>query len=119
MGWRPMTSLPDYIISHEGNYPADDGQDQVDAALSGLAVTAVAVLRQEMSTAKSSKDRIAAANSILDRLGYGRTTRTQADTADRDIRNALEVAKRAQEEADAANARKAIEQPRNAEEDGD
>lgn len=63
----------------------------VDTKLAGLAIDAVDTLRLEMRTAPQSKDRIAAANSILDRLGYGRTTRAQADQADREIRNALEA----------------------------
>lgn len=64
----------------------------VDSALADLALTAVARLAAEMNAAPSSKDRIAAANSILDRLGYGRATRAQAEVADREIRNALEAA---------------------------
>lgn len=68
--------------------------DDVDAALADLALSAVSTLSMEMRTARASKDKIAAANSILDRLGYGRTTRAQAEVADREIRNALAAAKR-------------------------
>ena len=68
---------------------------KVDAALSDLALSAVSTLNAEMRTAPQAKDRIAAANSILDRLGYGRTTRVQADAADREIATALEAAAKA------------------------
>lgn len=71
-----------------------DGPQNVDAALADLALLAVARLQVEMSNAKNSRDRIAAANSILDRLGFSRTTRAQADVADREIRNALGAALR-------------------------
>lgn len=70
-----------------------ENTDHVDIALADLALAAVGALSREMLAAKASKDRIAAANSILDRLGYGRTTRVQADVADDEIRNALEAAK--------------------------
>lgn len=63
--------------------------DPVDDALGDLALSAVATLANVMHTASQNKDRIAAANSILDRLGYGRATRAQAEVADREIRNAL------------------------------
>ena len=69
-----------------------DGPLDVDAALADLALVAVARLQIEMSTAKNPRDRIAAANSILDRLGFSRTTRAQADTADREIRRAIGAA---------------------------
>lgn len=73
--------------------------DPVDQALADLALMAVSTLKQQMVAAKQPKDKIAAANSILDRLGYGRTTRAQADQADREIRSALEaVAKTAEQE---------------------
>lgn len=65
--------------------------DEVDGALAELALRAIDTLGTEMEYAPQSKDRIAAANSILDRLGYGRTTRAQADQADREIRRALEA----------------------------
>lgn len=68
---------------------------KVDAALSDLALSAVSTLNAEMRSAPQAKDRIAAANSILDRLGYGRTTRVQADAADREIATALEAAAKA------------------------
>lgn len=72
----------------------NDGPRSVDAALADLALVAVARLRMEMTTAKNSKDRIAAANSILDRLGFSRTQRAQAEVADREIQRALEAAMR-------------------------
>lgn len=76
--------------------------DPVDAALADLALSAVNRLHIEMGTARASKDRIAAANSILDRLGYGRTTRAQADVADQEIKRALQsVAKEIDEETEA------------------
>lgn len=62
----------------------------VDAALADLALSAVQRLAIEMGTAKNARDRISAANSILDRLGYGRATRTQQEVADAEIRNALQ-----------------------------
>lgn len=65
----------------------------IDAALSDLAMAAVARLATEMHTARTSKERIAAANSILDRTGYGRSTRAQSDVADDSIRRALEAAR--------------------------
>lgn len=64
---------------------------EVDAALADLALSAVKRLANEMTLAESSRDRIAAANSILDRLGYGRSTRAQAEVADVEIRNALKT----------------------------
>lgn len=70
----------------------NEGPRSVDAALADLALVAVARLRIEMTTAKNSKDRIAAANSILDRLGYSRTPRVQAEVADREIQRAMEAA---------------------------
>lgn len=70
----------------------DHSRDEVDKALADLATLAVARLAHEMNTARTPKDRIAAANSILDRLGYGRTTRAQADQAEREVRNALAAA---------------------------
>lgn len=78
--------------------PIDDDASlttKVDAALSDLALSAVSTLNAEMRAAPQAKDRIAAANSILDRLGYGRTTRVQADAADREIATALEAAAKA------------------------
>lgn len=69
-----------------------EGPRTVDAALADLALVAVSRLRIEMTTAKNSKDRIAAANSILDRLGYSRTPRVQAEVADREIQRAMEAA---------------------------
>ena len=66
----------------------------VDSALADLALHAVARLAREMETARNPKDRIAAANSVLDRLGYGRSTRVQSDVADREIRNAIAAAVR-------------------------
>lgn len=65
--------------------------NEIDQRLADLALSAVATLAREMHGAGASKDRIAAANSILDRLGYGRTTRVQKDLADQEIRNALDA----------------------------
>lgn len=70
----------------------NDSPRSVDAALADLAMVAVARLQTEMSTAKNSKDRIAAANSILDRVGFSRTPRVQADAADQELRSALNAA---------------------------
>lgn len=87
---------------------------QVDQALADLALSAVATLHSEMRAAPQSKDRIAAANSILDRLGYGRTTRVQADVADREIARALEEAAKASPSTRAKNkAAKALERASN------
>lgn len=72
----------------------DGPQDEVDLALADLAIAAVHRLHTEMNTARNSKDRIAAANSILDRVGYSRTPRAQADVADKEIRSALKAALR-------------------------
>lgn len=66
--------------------------DNIDRNLADLAEVAVATLATEMRTARNSKDRQAAANSILDRIGFGRSTRVQSDVADGEIRNALEAA---------------------------
>lgn len=87
---------------------------QVDQALADLALSAVATLHSEMRAAPQSKDRIAAANSILDRLGYGRTTRVQADVADREIARALEEAAKTSPSTRAKNkAAKALERASN------
>lgn len=64
----------------------------VDRKLAKLAGSAIATLATEMVNSPQAKDRIAAANSILDRVGFGRTTRAQADAADEEIRNALDEA---------------------------
>lgn len=98
--------------------------DEVDLALSELALSAVARLHVEMNAAKASKDRIAAANSILDRLGYGRATRAQADVADGEIRRALEavagtplsraITHKATDEADAQGSKATTQAPHGA-----
>lgn len=62
----------------------------MDAALADLALSAVQRLAIEMNTAKNARDRITAANSVLDRLGFGRATRAQQEVADAEIRDALE-----------------------------
>lgn len=85
--------------------------DPVDSALADLALAAVSRLKQEMNVAKQSKDRIAAANSILDRLGYGRATRAQAEVADAEIRRALEAVGRARLEAEQKQVAKSESEP--------
>lgn len=64
----------------------------IDRKLAQLAGSAISTLATEMVNATASKDRIAAANSILDRVGFGRTTRAQADAADEEIRQLLDDA---------------------------
>lgn len=89
------------LDSHQDQGQGDSHRgpvDSVDRALGDLALEAVQTLRIQMLSAKQAKDKIAAANSILDRLGYGRATRAQAEVADKDIRNALEAAAKSLEE---------------------
>ena len=72
-----------------------------DVALTDLVNEAIAVLRDEMAHAELSKDRIAAANSVLDRAGYGRATKVMTERADQEILKALEAALGARRALDA------------------
>jgi hypothetical protein len=63
---------------HGGSAPA--AKRNAKLRLLELVDPAIATLAREMTSAKSSKDRMAAANSILDRAGYGRVS--QVEVAD-------------------------------------
>lgn len=64
--------------------------DAADSLLADLVALALARLQVEMTTAKNSRDRIAAANSILDRAGISRTPRANAQAADEQILRAIQ-----------------------------
>jgi hypothetical protein len=64
---------------HGGSAPA--AKNKARLRLAELVDPAIATLAREMATAQSSKDRMAAANSILDRAGWGRVTNVEIGDA--------------------------------------
>ena len=64
---------------HGGASP--QARNKAKLRLAELVDPAIATLAREMTTATSSKDRMAAANSILDRAGWGRVSQVEIGDA--------------------------------------
>ena len=64
---------------HGGTTPAS--MRKAKLRLAELVDPAIGTLAREMATAQSSKDRMAAANSILDRAGWGRVSNVEVGDA--------------------------------------
>lgn len=65
--------------AHGGSSP--QARQAAQLRLAALVDPAIATLEQEMDTAEESRDRLAAANSILDRAGYGRSQQITSEDA--------------------------------------
>lgn len=64
------------VCRHHGG-AAKAAQRKARMRLAELVDPAIATLAREMATASTPKDRLAAANSILDRTGYGRSQKVE------------------------------------------
>lgn len=68
-------------VCHKHGGAAPQNRRAAKLRLAALADPAIATLGRIMATAESDKDKLAAANSILDRTGYGRSQTITTDDA--------------------------------------